>query len=87
MNLFGVTVVIARTDFTDILSLVANWPVEDRIVLARKILETVGERPRRRTGGRSANEVILLLNIPRPAQNDDECKQILEEELLGKYCK
>ena len=35
MNLFGVTVVIARTDFTDILSLVANWPVEDRIVLKR----------------------------------------------------
>ena len=85
MNLFGVTVVIARTDFTDILSLVANWPVEDRIVLARKILETVGETPHR--DGRSADEVIQLLNITGPIPNDDECQQILEEELHGKYGK
>ena len=77
---------IARTDFTDILSLVANWPVEDRIVLARKILETVGETPHRRVG-RSADEVIQLLNITGPIPNDDECQQILEEELHGKYGK
>ena len=87
LNSFGEKVVIARTEFSDILSQVANWPAEDRVVLARKILETVGEIPRRRSSGRSAEEIIRLLNIPEPPPNDAECQQILEEELLRKYSK
>jgi len=79
--------VIARTEFAEIMSQVASWPVEDRVVLARKILESVGETPRRRPGGHTADEVIRLLNISEPTPNDQECRQILEEELLRKYCK
>ena len=87
LNSLGVTVVIARTEFTEILSQVANWPVEDRVVLAQKILKTVGEAPQRRRRGRSADDVIRLLNIPKPTPNDDECQQILDEELFRKYGK
>ena len=58
LNSLGLKVVIARTEFADILSQAANWPAEDRVVLAWKILETVGETPRRRSSGRSAEEII-----------------------------
>ncbi len=76
---------IAQTEMANVLSRVENWPVEDRIALARRIMESVNQKLPRQSRGRSADEVIQLLNMPQPAPSDIECQQILEEELLGKY--
>ena len=77
-------IAIAQEEMRDVLSRVVNWPPRDRIVLARKILETVESMPRT-TRGYSADEVIALLKMPQPAPGDAECQQILEEELLRNY--
>ena len=78
---------IAQTEMASVLSRVESWPVEDRVALARKIMESVHPKSPRRSRGRSADEVIQSLNIPQPAPSDFECQQILEEELLRKYGK
>lgn len=78
-------IVIAQKEMSSVLTQVANWPVQDRMVLARKILETVDSTTPRATRGYSAEEVITLLKMPQPAPSDAECRQILEEELLRKH--
>ena len=40
-----------------------------------------------RREGFSADEVIRLLKSDQPAPNDDECRAILEEELIKKHVK
>jgi hypothetical protein len=69
----------------EVLSRVTSWPVSDRIVLARQILETVGAEPSTVKRGYSAEAVIALLQMPQPAPDDSACQQILEEERLRKY--
>ena len=78
---------IAQTELASVLSRVANWPVEDRVTLARKIMESVQPQLSRRSRGRSADDVIQLLSLPQPAPSDIECQQILEEVRLRKYGK
>ena len=78
---------IAQTEMASVLSRVESWPVEDRIALAQKIIESVHPKSPRRPRGRSADEVIQSFNMPQPAPSDFECQQILEEELLRKYGK
>ena len=78
-------IAIANEEMRGVLSQVSNWPTSDRIVLARKILETVETAPPRATRGYSAEEVISLLAMPPPAPDDAECQQILAEELLRKH--
>jgi len=63
---------------------VADWPAHDRIVLARKILETVEQPLPAKSRGLRAEEVIDLLKIPQPAPNDGECDLIIEQARLGK---
>ncbi len=76
---------IATAEMTKVLKQVADWPEQDRVVLARTILATVGPANSRAMRGYSADEVIALLQMPQPAPSDAECRQILEEELLRKH--
>jgi hypothetical protein len=78
-------VAIANEEMRVVLSQVSSWPVSDRIMLARKILETVETAPPRATRGYSAEEVISLLAMPQPAPDDAECRRILAEELVRKH--
>ena len=113
-------------ELSDVLSRVKNWSPESRIVLARRILETL-EAPKRPTRGlpaRSVQELIGLeagdslapddetvklletiethpvgppprkgslkdllgiLKTDAPPPNDEECRAILEEELIKKH--
>jgi hypothetical protein len=74
-----------QKEIQDVLTHVAQWPVSDRMVLARRILETVdGDRESGRRGF-SAEEVRAQLNIPQPAPDAAACRLILEEELLRKH--
>lgn len=78
-------IVIATAEMTSVLKQVADWPEQDRFVLARTILATVAPAVSRAMRGYSADEVIALLKMPQPAPSDAECRQILEDELLRKH--
>ena len=76
---------IAEVEMSNVLRQVADWPEQDRVVLARTILATVRPSATRATRGYSAEEVIALLKMPQPASSDAECRRILEDELLRKH--
>ena len=74
------------TDMSEVLSRVKTWMPEMRIVLARKILETlnplqISEPPRKM----SLNQVFGILKTDSPPPNDEECAKIVEEERLRKH--
>ncbi|MBY0523708.1 MAG: hypothetical protein K2R98_09920 [Gemmataceae bacterium] len=66
------------------------WPPPMRIALARRILETLetasgGESSPSLPRGPSAAEVVAVFKTNKPAPSDEECRRILEEELVLKY--
>jgi hypothetical protein len=66
---------------------VATWPPEQRLVLARRILETL-EKPAaesRSTRTGSIRDLLGLLRTEGEPPSDEECQRMLEEELLRKY--
>lgn len=69
-----------------ILDQLKTWPTAKRLRLARMILETlevptVAEPPRTK----SLKEIVGLLKTDAPAPTDEECRAILEEELIKKH--
>ena len=76
---------INRDELQKVVASVVDWPVHDRITLARKILETVEDIATPVSRGLRGEEVIKLFNIPQPAPDDDECDRIVEEGRLRKY--
>ena len=71
-----------------ILTQVKSWPVETRIVLARRLLETLDAEATSTGGefkGPPAQQVLGLWNPGGPAPSDEECAQILAEELRRKH--
>ena len=74
------------TEMSEVLNRVKTWMPEMRIVLARKILETlnllqISEPPRKM----SLNQVFGILKTDSPPPNDEECAKIVEEERLRKH--
>jgi hypothetical protein len=71
-----------------VLDQVKDWPSTERVRLARMILETVETSPVSqppRTG--SLKDLLGILKTDAPAPNDEECRAILEEELIKKHLK
>ena len=73
-------------EMSDVLSRVRTWIPEMRIVLARRILETleppqISEPPRKM----SLNQVFGILKTGSPPPNDEECAKIVDEERLRKH--
>jgi hypothetical protein len=72
--------------YHEVFETIRQWPPEARRDLLRDVLKTFhNEQPRQPTRGFSADQVIRLLESEQPAPTDEECEQILEEELLKKY--
>jgi hypothetical protein len=65
---------------------VKTWPPAPRITLARRILESLetpdipAVRPRR-----SLKDLLGLLKTDAPPPTDEDCRRILEEELMEKH--
>ena len=76
---------INRDELQKVIASVADWPANDRITLARKILETVEETDTPTSRGLRGEEVIKLLSIRQPAPDDDACDRIVEDGRLRKY--
>jgi hypothetical protein len=71
-----------------VLDQLKDWPSMERLRLARRILETIETHPVSAappTG--SLKELLGILKTDAPAPNDDECRAILEEELIKKHLK
>jgi len=80
--------VALNAELESLVQQVKSWPAETRIALARRVLETLeatadASPPGRR--GPSALEVVGLWNPGGAAPTDEECDQILVEELHRKH--
>jgi hypothetical protein len=65
-----------------------HWPSSARLRLARMILETIETHPvcpPTRKG--SLKDLLGLLKTDATPPNDEECRAILEEELIKKHLK
>ena len=77
---------IDSSDIADVLERVRTWAPGMRIVLARKVLETlesvsVSEPPRTMV----LDDVVGLLRTNVPPPDDEECDRIVEQERARKY--
>jgi len=77
---------IESPDISDVLERVRTWTPGMRIVLARKVLETlesaaITEPPRTMP----LDDVIGLLQTDVPPPDDEECHRIVEQERARKY--
>lgn len=68
-----------------VIASVQDWPAEDRIVLARKILETIEDSSKEGNLRLRGEEVIRVLNMPQPAATDEQCSDIVAEQRMRKY--
>jgi hypothetical protein len=75
------------TELTDVLKRVSNWSPESRIVLARRILETLESphRPARGLTARSVRELIGLGAGNAPAPDDETVRRWIAEHRMEKY--
>ena len=77
---------IDSRDIADVLERVRAWTPGMRIVLARKVLETleaasISEPPR----NMPLDDVVGLLRTDATPPDDDECDRIVEQERVRKY--
>jgi hypothetical protein len=81
--------VAANIEMEEVLRKVAAWPVALRLKFARRVLETLERAPdaERKTRGAPVEEVLGLLATGGAVPDDEECRRILEDELLKKYAR
>jgi len=74
------------SEMIDVLNRVKNWPLDVRMTLARRILETA-QRPMIQEPPRtlSLDQVIGIVKTDAPPPTDEECERIMEEDLMRKY--
>jgi len=73
------------TELGQIVERIKPWPAALRITLAKRILDGLLEAKPVSARGLTAEEVMARLPTVSPAPTDEECKQILLEELLKKH--
>lgn len=81
---------VETNQISELVQRVQNWPAPMRIALARRILETLESppldlSPSEQWRGPTAAEMAAMFKTNRPAPNDEEVQEILEEELMKKY--
>lgn len=80
--------VIAAAEVEEVVERIRLWPIADRLVLAQKVLLSAGldvsasVMSRR---GVTSQSLVGLWNPREIAPTDDECDQILAEELFRKH--
>jgi hypothetical protein len=83
---------VETNQVADIVRRVQNWPASLRVVLARRILETlespaVEQPPPKLPRGPSAAEIAAMFKTDKPAPDDATVKQWIEEHRMEKYGK
>lgn len=80
--------VISRSEVDEVLLQVQSWPAQVRLLLARRVLETLspGElNTSTELKGPPAQQVLGLWNLGGTAPTDEKCQEILVEELQRKH--
>ncbi len=81
--------VASNSEMETVLQQVKAWPVESRIALARRVLESLDAPPEVSSPavpeGPSSDRVLGLWSPGASAPTDEECEQILAEELRRKH--
>ncbi len=78
--------VAPNSDLESIFRYVSAWPAGDRLILARRLLESVTPSPdsgKRR--GYSAAEAAALVNSRQPAPSDETVQLWVDERRSQKY--
>jgi hypothetical protein len=69
-----------------VLDQLKTWPAAERLRLARMILETLeAGAPERPPRARSLKDLLGMLKTDAPPPTDEECRALLEEELIKKH--
>jgi hypothetical protein len=70
----------------DIMAKVRNWPADQRRALLKEIARTFGgNQPAPRKAKKPWQDLLGIIPVQGTPPTDDECRNILEEELLKKY--
>jgi len=78
--------VVERDPMSEVLDRVNTWSPAQGITLAWRILESLEARPiSELPTTRSLKDLVGLLKTDAPPPTDEECRNILEEELMRKY--
>ena len=70
---------VESTKIDGILEQLRGWRSSDRLRRARRILETLEAAPR----PKSIMDLVGVLKTDAPTPTDEECREILEEEVIG----
>jgi hypothetical protein len=78
---------VETSELTDVLNRVKNWSPESRIVLARRILETLetAQPPTRGLPARSVQELIGIGAGDSPPPGDETVRRWIDEHRREKY--
>jgi hypothetical protein len=69
-----------------ILDQLKTWPSSERLRLARMILESLeGTLPEVPSPARSLKDILGMLKTDAPPPSDEECRTLLEDELIKKH--
>jgi hypothetical protein len=75
-------------EFDSILGELKSWHSSERVRLARMILETVEASPASESPRQgSLKDLLGILKTNAPSPTDEECRAIVEEELIKKHLK
>ncbi len=80
--------VASNPEVESVLRQVKSWSAESRIALARRVLESVELESPNVTGGlkgKSSEQVLGMWSPGTSAPTDEECNQILADELSRKH--
>jgi hypothetical protein len=73
-------------DISEMLERIRTWTPGMRIVLARKVLETLESASLSKpTRNMVLGDVVGLLQTATPPPDDEECDRIVEQERVRKY--
>jgi hypothetical protein len=80
--------VALNSEMEDVLKKVSSWPVDARLRLARRVLESLEQEPDEMAEafrGDPVESVLGILSNGNPPPDDAECQRILEEERVRRF--
>lgn len=78
---------IETDEVREVLKRISNWPAEQRLALARDILQTLagGAVPAKAPSRKSLRALLGALPVAGSPPTDEACATLLEEERLRKH--
>lgn len=79
---------VSEVDLGEVVHKVASWPVDDRLLLVQRILDSIRSSERRDGGHqKTLKDLFGILKIDGEPPTDEECAKIIEEAKMQKYAR